>query len=112
MQFFRQGVAFRSSRTSHDPIIQAHFALQHDDESNYADYLQAVYSVGVVWTVYACSWRAELCMRYEYIALHSQFPNNFCNFESVRAKLPASDAEKPFTFVIVCEKKIQLISNT
>jgi len=36
-----------------------------------------------------------------YAARQSQFPQNFGNFESVRAALPASDAEKPFTFVIV-----------
>jgi|JTFP01.1.fsa_nt_gb hypothetical protein len=35
------------------------------------------------------------------IARQSQFPKNFGNFESVRAALPAPDAVKPFTFVIV-----------
>ena len=36
-----------------------------------------------------------------YTARQTQFPKNFGNFESVRASLPASDAKKPFTFVIV-----------
>ena len=36
-----------------------------------------------------------------YTARHSVLSKNFGNFESVRAAMPASDAEKPFTFVIV-----------
>jgi len=36
-----------------------------------------------------------------YTARQTQLPKNFGNFESVRAALPASDAKKPFTFVIV-----------
>ena len=34
-------------------------------------------------------------------ARKSAFPQNFGNFESVRASLPASDPDKPFTFAIV-----------
>lgn len=34
-------------------------------------------------------------------ALRSELPDNFGNFERVRASLPASDSNTPFTFVIV-----------
>lgn len=36
-----------------------------------------------------------------YAAIRSELQTNFGNFESVRAALPASDADKPYTFVIV-----------
>lgn len=36
-----------------------------------------------------------------YVARQAALPQNFGNFEKVRASLPASDPENPFTFVVV-----------
>ena len=58
--------------------------------------LAGLYVIAAGMQIYACV--------VTYTARQTQFPKNFGNFESVRADLPASDAKKPFTFVIVGDR--------
>lgn len=67
--------------------------------------MKIIYKRYILWAlvglyVFAVGMQIYACV-VTYTARQTQFPKNFGNFESVRAALPASDAKKPFTFVIV-----------
>ena len=58
--------------------------------------MQIIYKRYILWALsglymLATGGQSYACV-ITYIACHSKFLNNFCNFESLRAKLPASDA--------------------
>ena len=67
--------------------------------------MKAVWTRCALWALGGLYVLAAGLQIYSYIvshaALQSELPKNFGNFESVRESLAASDANKPFTFVIV-----------